>query len=58
MKFSFNHVDPVDALKSLVKNHFAEDYFIRNANKIYNEKGERLYTTPETGNWWIDVEVR
>lgn len=44
-------------MKNLVQRHFNEPYFVKHAKTLVNEDGERVYSGPETGNWWINIEV-
>lgn len=30
---------------------------MKNSTLIRDERGQRVYSGPETGDWWIDIEV-
>lgn len=53
----FNYFDPVKALHSLLDVHFDKSYFVKHAVKNYDRHGRRVYSSPETSDWWNDSQV-
>lgn len=49
--------DAADALKFIVKENFKEPDFVKNSSLTRDVKGHRVYSNPETADWWIDIEV-
>jgi len=57
MHVEFEHFDPVQSLYDLIDIHFENNYFVKNAVKTVNKEHNRIWSTPETGNWWNTMEV-
>lgn len=47
-----------DALKIIVHENYGKSDFIKEGKELRNEEDERIFSGPETGNWWIDTQVR
>lgn len=41
----------------LLNYHFEKSYFIRNACKRYTPENERIFSSPDTCDWWLETEV-
>lgn len=53
----FNFFDPHASLQKLLDLHFHRPYFVRNASKVFNSNFERVYSTPETCDWWLQMQA-
>lgn len=53
----FCYFDTKESLLRLLDTHFHHDYFIKKGKIVVNEHGDRVYSTPETGNWWNNLQV-
>lgn len=49
--------DAAEALQFIVKENWNEPDFVKNSCLTTDTSGQRVYSTPETGDWWIDIEV-
>lgn len=49
--------DVADSLKSIVHENYESEEFVKDATTLH-EDGVRIYSQPESGKWWIDIEVR
>lgn len=46
-----------DALKIIVHENYGRPDFVKEGKEAKNEDGDRIFSGPETGNWWIDIQV-
>lgn len=53
----FGSYDPVNALMQLLDSHWNSSYFVTDAKVVYSEDNERIYSTPDTCNWWNIAQV-
>lgn len=51
------HRDAADGLKLLVYENFHDPDFVKEAKIIRSEEEGRIYSAPETGKWWNEIQV-
>lgn len=49
--------DADQALKIIVHENWDKPDFVKEAEITTNDKGERIYSTPETACWWNEIQV-
>lgn len=52
------YFDSKEALMRLLDRHFHKPYFVKKSKEVHNSTGSRMFSTPETGNWWNEAQVR
>lgn len=57
LDIKFNFFDPITSLVKLLDLHFQNSYFVQNASKVFAGDGERVYSTPQTCDWWVETQV-
>lgn len=55
--FTYKYRDAADCLRLIVHENWMKEDFIKEGKETFDEEGKRLYTGPETGNWWIQNQV-
>lgn len=49
--------DSAAALKLILKENFNKPDFVKQSHPLTDNIGNRVYSGPETGDWWIKIEV-
>lgn len=55
--YIFKYRDAADCLRLIVNENWMKPDFIKEGVEEVDDDGNRLYTGPETGNWWIQSQV-
>lgn len=55
---SLIYKDSAAALMFILKENFHKTDFVKESNLLTDDSGNRVYSGPETGEWWIKIEVR
>lgn len=53
----FTYKDSWKCLKIMIHENYDNADFLKEAETVHNDSGERIYSTPNTGLWWQQCEV-